>query len=278
MPPARTYPPGVPCWIDLEHPDPDRARRFYGRLLGWTFEERQAGYHVALLSGIPVAAIGSIGDGVAGAGRWNTYVSVDDVGAVTEAVRAAGGTVEAQTSDAGLDGPSARCVDPAGARFRVWAGGGDGVQATNVPGAWNVSDLHTPDPDGALAFYAAVFGWEAAAIDAGAAEFATLLRAPGYGEHLAATVDPEIVERHESSGAPDGYWDGIGWLASLESDRDEPHWHVTILVADRDRAVSTAQQLGAEILLERDTRWSRSALVVDPQGAALTVSQLLSGR
>ena len=34
------YPPGVPCWIDLVHPDFDKMSAFYGELFGWTFEIR----------------------------------------------------------------------------------------------------------------------------------------------------------------------------------------------------------------------------------------------
>jgi predicted enzyme related to lactoylglutathione lyase len=35
----RTYPHGVPCWIDTEQPDLAAASRFYGALFGWTFED-----------------------------------------------------------------------------------------------------------------------------------------------------------------------------------------------------------------------------------------------
>ena len=35
---TRTYPEGVPSWIDIEQPDLDAAQAFYGGLFGWTFE------------------------------------------------------------------------------------------------------------------------------------------------------------------------------------------------------------------------------------------------
>jgi predicted enzyme related to lactoylglutathione lyase len=35
----RTYPHGVPSWVDTEQPDPDAARRFYAELFGWTLTE-----------------------------------------------------------------------------------------------------------------------------------------------------------------------------------------------------------------------------------------------
>ncbi len=35
---TRTYPEGVPSWIDIEQPDLDAAQAFYGGLFDWTFE------------------------------------------------------------------------------------------------------------------------------------------------------------------------------------------------------------------------------------------------
>jgi hypothetical protein len=48
-------------------------------------------------------------------------------------------------------------------------------------------------------------------------------------------------------------------------------------VIDRAETEKTAQRLGAEIVFELDTRWNRSAMIVDPQGAVLTISQFLGG-
>ena len=38
MSPTRTYPHGVPSWVDTEQPDPEAAQAFYRQLFGWTFE------------------------------------------------------------------------------------------------------------------------------------------------------------------------------------------------------------------------------------------------
>jgi hypothetical protein len=60
------YPPGVPCWVDTLQPDVDGAMRFYGDLMGWTFEgpgempDVPSGrYYVARLRGRDVAGIGT---------------------------------------------------------------------------------------------------------------------------------------------------------------------------------------------------------------------------
>ena len=34
------YPPGVPCLIDTEQPDPEAAAEFYGGIFGWEFENK----------------------------------------------------------------------------------------------------------------------------------------------------------------------------------------------------------------------------------------------
>ena len=254
----RTYPHGVPCWVDTEQPDPDAAVRFYGGLFGWAFED-VGGYWIATLEGRDVAAVGQ-GDAV-----WNTYIAVDDADASAERVAAEGGTVTAGPEDAGPGGRAASCADPAGAAFRLWqARARKGAQLVNAPGSWNFSDLHTNDADRAKAFYSTVFGWELD--DMG---FAKLWRRPGYGDHLEATVDPDIRKRQQDVAAPPGFEDAIAWLAESAA----PHWHVTFAVADRDESVATAERLGAEVLSSDDTEWTKAALVRDPQGAELTLSQ-----
>ena len=35
----RTYPQGVPCWIDTEQPGVEAAAEFYAGLFGWTFQD-----------------------------------------------------------------------------------------------------------------------------------------------------------------------------------------------------------------------------------------------
>jgi hypothetical protein len=44
-------------------------------------------------------------------------------------------------------------------------------------------------------------------------------------------------------------------------------------VADRDDAATVAQRLGAEVVDRADTAWTKTALIRDPQGAVLTLSQ-----
>jgi predicted enzyme related to lactoylglutathione lyase len=260
----RTYPPGVPSWIDLEQPDLEAAQRFYGGVLGWTFEAvtppGAPAYVIARLDGQDVAGLAH------GHAGWSTYVAVDEVDRVAAAVESAGGRVVSGPVDAGPAGRWAECVDPVGASFRLWqAGRRLGAQVTNAPGSWNFSDLHADDPARTKAFYGTVFGWEFDDIG-----FGVMIKVPGYGEHLASTVDPGIHERQVD--APPGFADAVGWLAPADAGQP-PHWHVTFTVADRDEAAREVARLGGEVVATDDNEWTRTALVRDPGGARFTASE-----
>jgi hypothetical protein len=171
------------------------------------------------------------------------------------AVVAGGGTVVASP-------------ESVGAEFRLWqAGYRLGAQLANSPGAWNFSNLLTPDRDAAMAFYTPLFGWRAVDLGQGAG---TMVQVPGYGDHLAATVDPGIHDRQVST--PPGFADVIGGLVVICGE-EAPGWHVTFTVADRDDSAAAAERLGATVLDSSDNDWTRDARVRDPQGAEFTVSQ-----
>ncbi|WP_104042664.1 VOC family protein [Arthrobacter sp. ZGTC412] len=265
----RTYPQGVPSWVDTEQPDVEAATDFYGGLFGWAFEDvmppgAPGRYLIAKLDGQDVAGLGSGGEDTA----WNTYVSVDDADAAVRRLVAAGAKLLSAPEDAGEGGRSAALADPEGAPFRLWqAKRRLGAQVVNQPGAWNFSDLHTPDPSAGIAFYAKAFGWQVD--DVG---FGLMVRRPGYGDHLEATIYPDIRTRQAGFSAPPGFEDAIAWVVAADA-AEPPHWHVTFAVADRDQTVVNAGRLGAEILGQDDTGWTREALLRDPQGAVFSASQ-----
>ena len=160
------------------------------------------------------------------------------------------------------------CVDPRGAEFGLWqARKRLGAQLVNAPGSWNFSDLLTTDPHAAATFYSMVFGWEVD--DVG---FATMVRRPGYGEHLAATVDPGIVERQAELTAPAGFEDAVAWMRIITEGHPE-RWQVSFTVADRDTSATTAQDLGGAVIGTEEGEWTKTATIRDPQGAEFTVSQ-----
>jgi uncharacterized protein len=266
---VRTYPAGVTSWIDLECVDVDAAKAFYGGLFGWTFEDvappsAPYRYVIAQLDGKDVAGIG----GPFESSSWNTYIAVDDAQAAADRVTIAGGKILEAPTPAGEGGVSVVCADPFGVKFSLWqAKHRKGAQITNTPGAWNFSDLHAADPAASAAFYTDVFGWSIDDIG-----YATMIRRPGYGDHLAATVDPDIYERQSGDLVPPGFSDAIGWVAPT-AQGETPNWHVSFTVTDRDETVATAERLGGIVLASSDSDWTKSALIRDPQGAEFTGSQ-----
>jgi predicted enzyme related to lactoylglutathione lyase len=269
----RTYPEGVTCWVDIEEADVEEAARFYGVLFGWTFLEAapKRRYLIAQLDGQDAAGIGqraAANDRGTRFRNWNTYIAVRDIDQAAARLIAAGGRIIESPSNLAGAAVTASCVDSEGIPFRLWQTEGRlGAQVANTPGAWNFSDLHTADPAASVAFYTRVFGW--AFEDLG---FATMIRQPGYGDHLAATSDPGIHERQSGDSVPPGFADAFGWLVTAQ-DGEQPHWHVTFTVADRDDSATAAEQLGGTVLSTNDTDWTRDAAIRDPQGAVFTVSQ-----
>lgn len=270
----RTYPHGVPCWVELEAPDVEAALTFYGELFGWRFTEQPAGsagrYVVASVEGSDETAVAAIAEVARGAtARWSTYLAVDDVDAAAARVTSLGGAVvtppEAVGRPGAVVGRTATVRDPQGVESRLWqAGSRLGAQRVNAPGTWNFSNLLTPDPASALVFYGALLGWE---VDPDLA--AGMARVPGYGDHLARTSDPGIYERQEGF-APPGFADAV---AGIVPDDGPARWSVAFAVADRDAAADAARDAGATVLATTQDPWARHATVRDPQGAVLVVSE-----
>jgi predicted enzyme related to lactoylglutathione lyase len=267
----RTYPPGVPCWVETPQPDPGAAAEFYAELFGWTFTDQSGSsgtYLVAALDGRDVAAVCQGTDVAA----WQTSIATADAEQTAAAVTAAGGTVLTAPFDAGSSGRAGVCADPGGAVFRLWqAGDHPGAQVVNHPGSWNFSHLHTADAGQARTFYSAVFGWQFTDPPFGGW---TWIQVPGYGDHLAATVDPGIHERQAQ--APKGFADVVGGL--MPAAAGQAYWQVTFSVADREAAVATAGKLGATVLDESENRFTKLADLQDRHGARFTVSQFLGVR
>jgi predicted enzyme related to lactoylglutathione lyase len=257
------YPHGVPCWIDTAQADPSSALDFYGALLGWEFVgpgampgDPPGEYYVARLRGRDVAGISSQPPGPPSPPAWTTYVAVKSADDAADRAREAGGTLLVEPFDAPPAGRMAVLSDPAGAMFCVWqAGDRRGAQIVNEPSAWAMSMLSTSDPDGAKAFYRAMFGWEAEAFGSEV----TLFRLPGFvGGEPAQPVPRDLVAAMTPGGA-------------------EASWGVDLWVEDADASAATASKLGGAVrVAPRDIPGFRNAVIADPQGAVLSVSQLLT--
>lgn len=255
------YQPGVPSWIDILQPDPEAAMAFYGALFGWEFAgPGPMGYFVARLRGRDVAGIGAPpAAGAAPPPAWTTYVSVESADETAEKARRAGGAVLIEAFDVLPAGRLAILADPAGAAFGAWEPRErKGAQLVNEPGAWAMSHLETPDPDGAAAFYGAVFGWTTETFGEGAGAF-TMFRLPGYvGGEPHQPVSREVV-------------------ATMAAMRDDgaPRWNVNLWDHDVDATATKAVELGGSVVVAPfDTPMTRTAVLADPHGATFTINNV----
>jgi predicted enzyme related to lactoylglutathione lyase len=272
------YIPGVPCWVDTGHPDPEAAAAFYSNLFGWECENvlpPEAGfgqYFVARLRGQEVAAIGSTPEGAPQQAMWNTYVWVDSADDAAAKVRDASGTVVREPFDVMDAGRMAVFFDPEGAGFCVWqAGRNRGAQIVNEPGSLNFNNLNTRDVARAKEFYGAVFGWRVLEVPGGFKAWAL----PVYGDHL-ETLNPGMREGMEQMGAPKGFEDVVASIVPMGDDQANvpPHWGVTFAVDDADAVADKAAALGGTVVAPPfDAPWVRMTVIRDPQGATFTASK-----
>jgi predicted enzyme related to lactoylglutathione lyase len=281
-----SYPPGVPCWIDIMQTDGEAARSFYGALFGWEFDDRMpadAGGHywVAQLGGRDVAGIGEASEPVP-TPAWNTYTSVRSADEAAARVRQAGGRVVTEPVDVFDAGRMAVFADPAGAVSGVWeARKHIGAQLVNEPGTWNFSELNTREPEEAARFYGAVFNWKVDDFDVGESSF-TIFRLPGYGDFLEQR-DPELRNRLAEDGGPEGFADAVAMLVRIRPDQDSEHvpahWSITFAVDDADAVATRAEELGGSVVVPPfDAEPVRMTVLADHQGAVFTASKYQPSR
>jgi predicted enzyme related to lactoylglutathione lyase len=248
------YEPGVPSWIDLGSPDPQRAADFYGALFGWDAPEgppETGGYRVAMVGDRAVAGIGPAQN--PGPPVWATYVAVESADAAADKVTAAGGQVILAPMDVLDVGRMAVFTDSVGAFFSVWqAGTHPGAQLVNEPGTWGWSELITTDVAASIAFYSAVFGWEGATL----------------GEGPTAYTEWKVGGRSVA---------GMMLKPEMMPAEVPPFWSVYFVVVDADAAVARVVELGgAQIMPPMDIEPGRFAVVADPTGAVFNVIALKS--
>jgi len=100
-------------WFELPAADTDRARDFYARLFGWSFEPfGDDDYHVTYEAGGAVY-------GEPGEKGLLAYFGVDDVEAAVARVRELGGEAGDKEEVPGV-GQYAHCSDPEGNRFGLY--------------------------------------------------------------------------------------------------------------------------------------------------------------
>jgi hypothetical protein len=114
---------GAFSWNELTTSDPKAARKFYGTLLGWQFQDMDVGqgtYMVINVGGQGIGGIAGVPPNAQGMPpAWGGYVTVDDVDAVVARVAGLGGRVLLAPTDIPTVGRFATIADPQGATLSL---------------------------------------------------------------------------------------------------------------------------------------------------------------
>ncbi len=246
------------CWVDLTTTNIEASKKFYGDLFQWTFTEEKApqggAYWMANVDGKGVA--GLMGQTPTQKGvtpTWNTYFTVDSLAEFATKAEKLGAKTIVPRQPVGDFGALAVHQDPTGAYFCTWENtkSGDMTDKTftsKTPGFFAWTELVTADIDRAGKFYSEAFGYSPEAIT--------------FGEG-----SPKYYI-FKSNGEPQA------GLMAMPSDAGKmpPHWANYVSVANCDRTLERATQLGAKTLFgpQDIPTIGRIATIQDPQGAVIS--------
>jgi predicted enzyme related to lactoylglutathione lyase len=235
------------AWHDLVTTDVEAAKRFYGELLGWTFERFEASdldYPLITFGGEQHGGMLPLEASQLGSPSWLGHVRVPDADEALLRAEAAGGSGTGEPGEMEGVGRWAGIADPRGGTVSAFAPAYD-TPASGKVFAW--LELASSDPDAARQFYAETLGWDTGEMDMGdAGTYVMLKRADGQD---VAGITP--------------------------SQGGEDVWYPYFTTGDVDATTEQAKGLGATVLLEPiDVPGiGRFSILTDPAGARFGLFQ-----
>ena len=242
-------------WHELMTPDIQSAADFYARVLPWSSESSTVpGYTLCVSGRWGVAGLMRQPDAAREQSTppsWLVYVGAPDVDATAEAAQRLGGKLLKAPTDIPGIGCFAVLSDPQGAAFAVFAPAmptPDGAQAEPA-GHFSWHELATIDPQGALAFYAQLFGWTG-----------------GPVHEMGAGGRYQIIEH---AGVP------IGGMYVMQDPSKPPHWLSYVQVKSLDEAIAAVRAYDGRVVHEPHVvpGGDRVAHIMDPQGGVLALHE-----
>ncbi|MCM2412454.1 MULTISPECIES: VOC family protein [unclassified Streptomyces] len=255
----------APCWVDVQLPDLEAGKRFYGELFGWTFRAGDGPYADALSDGKLVAALAAKQDGRMPT-AWGIYFATEDITASVARIRECGGQVITDPVRAGRSGALAQAADPGGAVFGLWqAGERKGFQKQNEPGSFCWTEVYTRQKDRVDPFYEKVFGFRSTDPDEVGSG------APGTDE---ARIDFRMWSPAGTEPGPDTAVGGRSVITDAFPAVLPSYFLNYFAVADCDASAETTVRLGGRVLEPPfDIPYGRMAVLQDNQGAVFAVLQ-----
>lgn len=269
----------APCWVDVQLPDLEAGKRFYGELFGWTFRagegpHGEGPYADAYSGGKLVAALAAKKDGRMPT-AWGIYFSTDDIAASVARIREAGGQVITEPVRAGRAGVLAQAADPGGAVFGLWqAGDREGFQKRNEPGSFCWTEVHTRQKGRVDAFYEEVFGFQGTDLSQGADLDDSDVAPDDTGADEAESSGFRMWSPAGTEPGPDTAVGGRSVITDAFPAEMPSYFLSYFAVEDCNRAAGNAVRLGGRISAPPfDIPYGRMAVLQDDQGAVFAVLQ-----
>ena len=241
-------------WHDLITDDVAEARRFYGGLFGWEFDQTSGpnggDYTLIRMDGRVVAGMVHLDDpqGVEYS-RWLGYLSVADVDRAADFTRSKGGEVAVGPLELGDIGRAAAIVDPQG-------------------GVVGLVRSRHGDPDDTILRGVGEIVWnELLASDD--------LAAVDFYERLAGLEKKDDVRPAGTYRVMHSQGQNRAGIMQRPSEEMDPMWLTHFGVENVQAASEKTAELGGTVLLapSEDVRDGLLALVRDPSGAVLALHQ-----
>jgi predicted enzyme related to lactoylglutathione lyase len=250
------------CWYDLMTSNPDGAKAFYTKIVGWGTDIWEGGEQPYLMftnADTPLGGVMSLPPELVEQKvppHWLTYIYTPDVSESCAKAEKLGGKVMYPATDIPTVGTFAVLADPQGAVFAVFSSASEAPGSDAPPAKGQVSwhDLATTDHEAAWAFYSELFGWKKMeAMDMGGGNMYQMFGRSEFPLGGMYNKPPEMP-------AP-------------------PNWLPYIMVDDVNASVEEIQQLGGQILNGpmEVPGGDLVAQCLDPQGAAFAIHSTAAG-
>ena len=253
---VKPYPHGTFSWADLSSNDAAVALPFYKALFGWTSVDNPlpGGGVYTMLSkdGKNVCGLSQASQEMMDMGMpsvWSSYITVDDVEAVTDRVVDLGGKVTMGAFDVMDAGRMSVIQDPSGAFVSLWETvNHKGADAFNIPGTMGWNELATRDPEAAAQFFSELLGWT-------------------------SETDPNGYVMYLNGGRPNG---GMMRMDENWPPDVPPHWTVYFSVEDIDASATKLKDLGGQIMMGPfdGGEVGKIAICAGPTGETFNIIQL----
>ena len=239
-------------WRDLMTKDVGAAKRFYGDLFGWRFEDTKRGgrpYVLAKSGSTLVAGIVDVSANADAGPQWLSYLAVADVDKTVAQVRADGGKIFIEPRDL----PSARVsvvADPQGAPLGLTQLRRDVPDpATPAPNQFFWQEYLARDAAQALTFYKSLAGYESSITDS------------------RLGIEYHVLRKTRARA-------GLFQLPAT-STGVEPNWLPYVLINDPSALAARVSGLGGRVILPTAPERRNGSLVViaDPGGAPLALQK-----